>query len=91
LAEDTDEDGYPDCIDFCPDIVSEDNLDSDGDGIGDVCDNCPLIANDKQEDSDGDGIGDACDCIDEDDDGICDPDPTCKDGVFDPTVEECEP
>jgi len=30
-------------------------------------------------------------CPDIDGDGYCDPDITCKDGIFDSTVEECEP
>lgn len=36
---DGDDDGVPDQIDNCPDVVNRDQADSDGDGVGDACQN----------------------------------------------------
>ncbi|MHC5109010.1 MAG: thrombospondin type 3 repeat-containing protein [Planctomycetota bacterium] len=58
---DTDNDGWPNDCDNCPDFASADQTDSDGDGLGDVCDNCPDDDNPGQEDGDDDGVGDVCD------------------------------
>ena len=35
---DTDQDGYPDSVDNCPDTANAEQLDSDKDGTGDGCD-----------------------------------------------------
>ena len=70
-SNDTDQDGFCDSDDSCPD--DPDN-DADGDGFcGDV-DNCPAIANSNQHNCDGDSKGDACDAdaLDSDGDGIDD-------------------
>lgn len=58
---DTDNDGWPNDCDNCPDFASADQTDTDGDGHGDVCDNCPDDDNPDQADADGDGVGDVCD------------------------------
>jgi hypothetical protein len=39
-AVDSDEDGFADALDNCPDAPNPDQGDSDGDGIGDACDAC---------------------------------------------------
>jgi hypothetical protein len=36
--DDTDEDGVPDIVDNCPDVMNTDQADLDSDGLGDVCD-----------------------------------------------------
>jgi hypothetical protein len=36
--DDTDQDGYPDHLDNCPESANSDQRDSNGDGIGNVCD-----------------------------------------------------
>ncbi|WP_428657891.1 hypothetical protein [Runella sp.] len=66
---DTDNDGTPDCIDYC---AGDDAIDSDGDGTPDACDNCST-ANQKSAsiDTDGDGLFNNCD-TDSDNDGIPD-------------------
>lgn len=60
-AFDSDEDGFCDDVDLCPDFASQWNGDGDGDGIGDDCDICPNTASANNADSDGDSFGDACD------------------------------
>ncbi len=57
---DSDNDGFIDRFDNCPDADNPDQVDSEGDGIGDACDNCLDAANFDQTDMDGNGIGDAC-------------------------------
>lgn len=66
---DTDNDGIPDCIDYC---AGDDAIDSDGDGTPDACDACNT-ANQKSAtiDTDGDGLFNNCD-PDSDNDGIPD-------------------
>jgi hypothetical protein len=71
---DTDQDGYVDTEDNCPDIYNPDQADRDGDGTGDICDdsdndgymdavdNCWAVSNPGQEDANQDGVGDACCC-----------------------------
>lgn len=63
---DTDDDGWPNDCDNCPDTASADQTDTDGDGHGDICDNCPEDDNPGQEDGDDDGVGDVCDNCPED-------------------------
>ncbi|MGB0714858.1 MAG: thrombospondin type 3 repeat-containing protein [Phycisphaerae bacterium] len=58
---DTDNDGWPNDCDNCPDVASADQTDSDDDGLGDICDNCPDDDNPDQADADGDDVGDVCD------------------------------
>ena len=58
---DTDNDGYDDDIDNCPETYNADQKDSDNDGVGDVCDNCLNIYNPDQSDNNNDGIGNVCD------------------------------
>ncbi|UBM60937.1 hypothetical protein LAG90_09855 [Marinilongibacter aquaticus] len=66
---DTDNDGIPDCIDYC---AGDDSVDSDGDGTPDDCDTCNEVnAKSATVDTDGDGILNACD-TDSDNDGIPD-------------------
>lgn len=87
--DDTDNDGFADGCDNCPNNRNPNQEDLDGDGIGDICDgdvdgdgvdntqdNCPLIANSDQADGDGDGVGDACEG-DFDGDGFRDPEDNC--------------
>ena len=58
---DSDNDGWPNDCDNCPDVASADQTDTDGDGLGDICDNCPSDDNPDQADADDDGVGDVCD------------------------------
>lgn len=83
---DSDNDGFRDDVDVCPNVKDVDQTDTDGSGIGDACnadsdpdndeyelsrDNCPSINNPGQEDTDSSGIGDACnDGFDDDSDEI---------------------
>ena len=60
---DSDNDGYPDAYDDCPNTPNVPGSDVDGDGIGDACDNCPYKYNPGQEDADGDDIGDVCEYL----------------------------
>jgi hypothetical protein len=83
IVTDTDNDGFADPSDNCPNDSNADQKDTDNDDLGDVCDNdddddgfndgvdnCPLISND-QLDTDGDTDGNACD-DDDDNDGLTD-------------------
>jgi predicted outer membrane repeat protein len=47
---DTDDDGFPDLSDNCPDDINANQKDTDGDGIGDVCDPTPGTTNDNDTD-----------------------------------------
>lgn len=74
---DTDQDGFVDLFDNCPEIFNPDQLDDDNDGSGNPCDLCPGF--DDSLDEDGDGVPDGCDiCLgddatgDSDGDGVCD-------------------
>jgi len=49
-VRDTDEDGHPDLLDNCPDIINADQLDTDDDGEGDVCDETSGVTNDQDND-----------------------------------------
>ena len=60
---DSDDDGYPDAYDDCPNTPNVPGSDVDSDGIGDACDNCPNNYNPGQEDEDEDNIGDVCEYI----------------------------
>jgi hypothetical protein len=87
---DTDEDGFPDEEDNCPDVPN-DQSDVNGDGIGDACqpddadgdgwppgeDNCPDDANPSQNDANLDGIGDVCQPGDSEGDGWPDAEDNC--------------
>lgn len=85
-GNDTDEDGFPDDRDNCPELANPSQDDQDGDGVGDACDSCVSQRNPAQLDDDEDGVGNECDsCInvfnprqvDQDKDGrgdACDPD-----------------
>jgi uncharacterized protein (TIGR02145 family) len=84
---DTDNDGFDNTVDNCPEMANPDQIDSDGDGSGDLCDNCPSISNWDQANMDGDEFGTVCDnCphtvnndqIDSDSDGIGDACDNCK-------------
>ena len=81
---DTDDDGVPDAVDNCPDVMNPGQEDCDNDNIGDVCDEnsdgdtipsdvdlCPCDDDEHQTDTDGDNLGDACD-PDDDNDGVPD-------------------
>lgn len=57
---DSDQDGFLDRFDNCPDVENGDQLDSDGDGIGDECDNCVDVSNFDQVDANENMVGDAC-------------------------------
>ena len=71
---DSDQDGFYDFQDNCPNTYNPDQADRDHDDIGDVCDdsdqdgivdaldNCWAVPNPGQEDANGDNIGDACCC-----------------------------
>ena len=60
---DSDDDGFVDREDNCPEIPNVNQKDRDNDGIGDECDNCLYVNNPDQTDSNGDGVGDECsDC-----------------------------
>jgi hypothetical protein len=61
LLDDSDNDGYADWEDNCPDTYNPDQEDTDNDGVGDVCDNCPALPNTDQADLDNDNVGDVCD------------------------------
>ncbi len=74
---DTDEDGYADTADNCPDVANGPNTDNqadlDGDGMGDACDDdidgdnltndeeVDLGTDPRNPDTDGDGVGDDVD------------------------------
>ncbi len=80
-AQDTDEDGVPNCDDNCVLVPNEGQENSDADTLGDACDNCPDVDNEGQENSDTDTLGDACDnCPDVDNEDQADTD---DDGVGD--------
>ena len=85
---DSDNDGYIDGCDNCPERTNTSQADNDNDGLGNACDNCPNDANVSQSDSDGDGIGDECDNCrdvanpgqnDSDNDGVGNPCDICPD------------
>lgn len=65
-GDDSDDDGYDDDVDNCPNVYNPDQANSDGDSFGDACDNCPLEDNEDQLDSDMDNVGDVCDNCPED-------------------------
>ena len=71
---DTDDDGFGDSSDNCPNNANPTQPDGDGDGVGDVCDGCPLDFNPTQADGDGDGVQDACDAFPADDSETLDSD-----------------
>lgn len=91
-GDDSDDDGYDDDVDNCPNVYNPDQTNSDGDSYGDACDNCPMDDNEEQLDADNDNVGDVCDnCVDDfnpnqmdtDGDGLgnaCDPTPGGDDG-----------
>ncbi|MGD2108989.1 MAG: hypothetical protein PVI86_06310 [Phycisphaerae bacterium] len=82
---DTDNDGWPNDCDNCPDVASADQTDTDADGHADICDNCPDDSNADQADGDGDDVGDVCDnCPD-----VSNPDQA--DGDADGVGDACEP
>jgi|GEM_PF-5768456 len=56
---DTDNDGWIDGCDNCPNIDNAAQSDADDDGVGDACDICDGF--DDQVDTDGDGTPDGCD------------------------------
>ena len=69
---DTDNDGFGDACDQCPNdpntrdtdadgVDDACDTDDDGDGVADSADNCPLVANADQRDLDNNGVGQACD------------------------------
>ncbi len=58
---DFDLDGFPNVIDNCPFIASDNQDDSDNDSLGDVCDNAPEDPNKTQLDYDEDGLGNDAD------------------------------
>ncbi|MEO0605036.1 MAG: thrombospondin type 3 repeat-containing protein, partial [Myxococcota bacterium] len=62
---DTDQDGWGDACDVCPNIIDRDQADVDLDSVGDACDNCPDLVTSVRADSDQDGRGDACDNCDD--------------------------
>ncbi len=64
VNSDTDNDGYDNDVDNCPETYNPGQEDSDLDGVGDSCDNCIIVPNADQLDSDSDGVGDACDNCD---------------------------
>nr|MCU0658110.1 hypothetical protein [Polyangiaceae bacterium] len=60
VLTDTDEDGYPDVVDNCPDLVNASQLDADSDGLGDACDPCPCDGAGAGALRDSDGVCDYC-------------------------------
>jgi len=64
VNSDSDDDGYDNDVDNCPNTYNPGQEDSDIDGIGDSCDNCIVVPNNDQLDSDSDGIGNLCDNCD---------------------------
>lgn len=73
IKADIDEDGVPDALDNCVNVVNTDQIDVNANGKGDACDdfdkdgrinsldNCPNHPNSNQRDTDLDGKGDVCD------------------------------
>ncbi|MGA1842501.1 MAG: putative metal-binding motif-containing protein [bacterium] len=61
VPSDSDNDGFNDFEDNCPNIWNLFQNDDDGDDVGNVCDNCPDEGNPDQLDTDEDGLGDVCD------------------------------
>jgi hypothetical protein len=76
VSDDTDNDGFVDSVDNCPDTPNSGQEDTDYNGVGDACnsqedvdgdeyadylDNCPDDFNADQADADFDLIGDVCD------------------------------
>ncbi|MDD3733158.1 MAG: HYR domain-containing protein, partial [candidate division Zixibacteria bacterium] len=61
ILDDTDDDGYADWDDNCPQTYNPEQTNTDSDHLGDACDNCPQVDNPDQADGDGDGVGDVCD------------------------------
>lgn len=79
---DTDNDGYCDAIDNCPNNFNPEQEDENENGIGDVCEDCPddiagTACDDNNECTINDTFNSDCECIglelpDSDVDGICD-------------------
>jgi hypothetical protein len=71
-SADSDDDGFSDAYDNCPDIYNPEQSDSDVDGIGDACDDCPSDPDKTDPGVCGCGVVDT----DSDNDGT----PDCNDG-----------
>jgi len=70
---DSDQDGWSDDLDNCPDSYNPDQVDNDEDGFGDVCDACPADPAKTDPDLCGCGVADT----DSDGDGTADCNDAC--------------